>query len=110
MGHVRVASMGGFLTVPGGMGGGSNGAVKYEVKDSRGKAIAEGLQPVTAAGGFSLKLTLPGSDDLDLGHASVSLAYQQPQEAERNDGEPNRALSNLNHSHRFQIKEFRTPE
>ncbi|HWO25514.1 MAG TPA: Ig-like domain-containing protein, partial [Kofleriaceae bacterium] len=83
--------------VNGDVGGpGTVSSVSYKVNDSRGNKIAEGTAPVSAVGGFDLKLALPKTPNLGTAHVML--------EAQGRVGP-----GNLHH-HTFQIEEFRRPE
>ncbi|MDQ3339009.1 MAG: MG2 domain-containing protein [Myxococcota bacterium] len=76
---------------------GTSGAVTqiaYKVKDSRGNQIGTGSMPVSAAGSFDGKFTLPKTPNL--GYAQVELAAQGRMQD--------------THYHSFQVEEFRRPE
>ena len=98
----EVTLKGWLRTIDTGLGGdvggvaGSVSSIKYRATDSRGNKIAEGALPVTAVGGFDVKLTLPKTPNL--GTARLWLEAQ---------GRP--GGGNV-HTHTFQIEEFRRPE
>jgi alpha-2-macroglobulin len=71
--------------------------IDYEVTDSRGNVIAEGVAGVGRLGGFELAFELP--DTPNLGNASVRFNLGGT-----------RGLEGTSHTHTFQIQEFRTPE
>ncbi|HSK01039.1 MAG TPA: Ig-like domain-containing protein, partial [Kofleriaceae bacterium] len=76
---------------------GAAGAVSqlsYRVHDARGNKIAQGTIPVSAAGGFDTKFTLPKTPNL--GSAYVQLEAQGAMRG--------------SHHHGFEIEEFRRPE
>jgi len=62
-------------------------AANYQVRDARGREITKGRVELDAFGGFDLAFDLP--DDAHVGHAYVRIG---------------------NHTHSFQIAEFRRPE
>ncbi|HSK00475.1 MAG TPA: Ig-like domain-containing protein, partial [Kofleriaceae bacterium] len=72
-------------------------SVAYTVYDARRNRLATGTAPVSAAGSFDARFTLPGTPNL--GHAWIELVA-----AGRS------ALQGSQHHHAFRIEEFRRPE
>ncbi len=68
--------------------------LRYRVIGPQGNDITSGKASVTKLGGFSGEFDLPGTPNL--GDATIQFAIG--------------SSSNWEHSHRFQIQEFRTPE
>lgn len=75
----------------------SAASVKYVVKDSRGNDVLKGEVRIDALGGFDTAFKLPTT--MNLGYASVDLEVIG-----------NVSASDREHSHQFQVQEFRRPE
>ncbi|MEO8703337.1 MAG: DUF6049 family protein, partial [Kofleriaceae bacterium] len=96
----EVSLKGWLRTIDQGRGGdvgglaGSVQSLAYKVKDSRGNQIATGTVPVSAAGGFDTKFTLPKTPNL--GTSYVTFEAQGRMKG--------------THAHVFQVEEFRRPE
>ncbi len=75
----------------------SGGTVQWKLTGPRGNDIAEGQAPLSALGGFDLKVTLP--DNINLGTAWLNLSATGTGAASANS-----------HGHPIQIQEFRRPE
>ena len=71
--------------------------VNYVVKDSRGNDILKGEAPVNALGGFDTSFKLPPT--MNLGYGLLQL-----------EAIANVSTTNREHSHQFQVQEFRRPE
>ena len=74
-------------------------AVAYTLKDSRGNEVGKGTARLNGWGGFDLALKLPAT--MNLGSASVQLVADAP---------PGPALDGREHTHSFNVQEFRRPE
>jgi uncharacterized protein YfaS (alpha-2-macroglobulin family) len=71
--------------------------VEYAVKDSRGNDVLKGEARINALGGFDTAFKLPAT--MNLGYALLHL-----------EAFANVSSSNREHSHQFQVQEFRRPE
>ncbi len=71
--------------------------VNYSLNDSQGNKISNGVAAVNPLGGFNLTLDLPAT--MNLGNANLSF-----------DALPKTNYAGLQHSHNFQVQEFRRPE
>ena len=82
-------------------------AIKYELNDAKGKCILSGTQPLTAAGSFSIRTTLPAAEDCALGRAVAKLTFEAPPppQGATEDAVAQRSGS---YSHTFEVKEFRS--
>jgi len=73
-------------------------SVSYQITDPQGNAIGNGQAEVNALGGFDFAFTLPQA--VNLGNAQLSMNAQGGLGG----------MSGAQHSHTFQIQEFRRPE
>ncbi|MBN8724801.1 MAG: Ig-like domain-containing protein [Acidobacteria bacterium] len=71
--------------------------VNYSLNDSQGNKISNGTAEVNPLGGFNLTLDLPAT--MNLGNANLSF-----------EALPKTNYEGLQHSHNFQVQEFRRPE
>jgi uncharacterized protein YfaS (alpha-2-macroglobulin family) len=71
--------------------------VEYVVKDSRGNDVLKGEARINALGGFDAAFKLPAT--MNLGYGLLHL-----------EAFANTSSSNREHSHQFQVQEFRRPE
>ncbi|MCC6329588.1 MAG: Ig-like domain-containing protein [Acidobacteria bacterium] len=92
-GYIRRIT-GGKLGDVEGLGDAASG-LTWSAKDPRNNEIAKGEGELNAFGAFDLKFKLP--DNANLGYARIDL-------------HTNGKISGENHSHQFQIQEFRRPE
>jgi alpha-2-macroglobulin len=74
-------------------------AVAYTLKDSQGNEVTKGSARLNAWGAFDLALKLPAT--MNLGSASVQLVTDAP---------PGPTLGGREHTHSFDVQEFRRPE
>jgi uncharacterized protein YfaS (alpha-2-macroglobulin family) len=77
--------------------GATSGQVIWGVRDSRGNEVRTGQAPVNALGGFTLAFTL--TETMNLGNTALELSLS---------GGP--AADGSQHTHMFQVQEFRRPE
>jgi len=70
--------------------------VSYRLVDSRGNELLDGTLQLNALGGFDTSFELP--ETMNLGSAALDLTLHGP------------SANGLDHSHRFQVQEFRRPE
>ncbi|HKP85216.1 MAG TPA: Ig-like domain-containing protein, partial [Blastocatellia bacterium] len=90
------------------VGGGKDGDVNlphgaartiaYTLRDSRGNEVLKGAADLNMLGGFDTAFKLPPT--MNLGHASLMFQSEGV----------NAPLAGLNHTHQFQVQEFRRPE
>lgn len=71
--------------------------VNYTLNDSQGNKISNGTAQVNPLGGFNLALSLPPT--MNLGSATLTM-----------DALPKGLYGGLQHSHNFEVQEFRRPE
>ncbi|MEJ2711243.1 MAG: MG2 domain-containing protein, partial [Anaerolineales bacterium] len=81
-----------------GLVGGAVSAVSYRIMGPQGNELGTGSAEVNALGGFDLAFTIPQS--VNLGYAQLFL----------NATGSLQGMDGLQHSHAFQIQEFRRPE
>ncbi len=77
--------------------GASGSQVSWRLRDSRGNEVRTGQAPVNALGGFTLAFTL--TETMNLGNTALELNLS---------GGP--AADGAQHTHTFQVQEFRRPE
>jgi uncharacterized protein YfaS (alpha-2-macroglobulin family) len=82
--------------------------VRYLVNDSRGNETLKGEARINALGGFDTAFNLPAT--MNLGYAVLYLEAAEENVRGSNWKVGGYPTTNWNHSHQFQVQEFRRPE